>query len=80
MRTTVTLDDDVTALLKRRQKEKGQGFKEALNGVLREALAAPRPARPARVRIRTLALGRLLVPNLDDVSEILEIAEGPGHR
>jgi len=80
MRTTVTIDDDVAALLERRQRETGRGFKDTLNEALREALAGPKRTRPARVRTRTLSLGRLLVPSIDDVSEALEVAEGPQHR
>ncbi len=80
MRTTVTLDDDVAALLEKRQRETGKSFKDAINEALREALAGPKRARPGRVRTRTLSLGRLLVPSIDDVSDALETAEGPGHR
>ena len=38
MRTTVTLDPDTAALLQRVMKERGIGFKQALNDVLRRAL------------------------------------------
>ena len=38
MRTTITLDPDVDALLRKRMAERGIGFKEAVNTVLREAL------------------------------------------
>lgn len=38
MRTTVTLEPDTAALLRRVMEERGIGFKQALNDVLREAL------------------------------------------
>jgi hypothetical protein len=46
MRTTLTLDDDVAGLLKRRSQELGVPFKEAVNRTLRAGLGeAARPAR-----------------------------------
>lgn len=49
MRTTVTLDDDVAAKLKRDARERGVSFKEALNANVRRGLASeaaePRPYR-----------------------------------
>jgi len=39
MRTTVTLDPDVEALLRNRMRERGVSFKEALNQAIRAGLA-----------------------------------------
>lgn len=41
MRTTVTLDDDTAALLRRHMDERGIGFKEALNNAIREGTRSP---------------------------------------
>lgn len=41
MRTTVTLDPDVEALVKRRMHERGLSFKEAVNSAIRAGLAGP---------------------------------------
>ena len=53
MRTTLTLDDDLAGLLKRRAQELGVPFKEALNRTLRaglgEAAKAPRTRVPKTV-------------------------------
>jgi len=38
MRTTITLDSDVEALLNKLMTERGLTFKEAVNGLLRAAL------------------------------------------
>jgi hypothetical protein len=38
MRTTVTLDPDVQALLKKAKRERGVSFREALNDVVRNGL------------------------------------------
>lgn len=43
MRTTVTLDPDTMALIKRRMNERGQSFKEAVNDAIRAGAAGPRP-------------------------------------
>lgn len=56
MRTTVTLDADTEALLRRRMKERGESFKEALNGALRDSLGRREAARPFRTT--TASLGR----------------------
>jgi hypothetical protein len=49
MRTTLTLDDDLAALLKRRAQELGIPFKEAVNRTIRAGLgeAAAARTRPA---------------------------------
>ena len=61
MRTTVTLDADTAALLRRHMQERGVSFKQALNDAVREGLA-PRPRRRVRFRTPTAALG---VPAVD---------------
>lgn len=62
MRTTVTLDPDVQALLKRAMREQDRSFKEALNDAVRAGLRKPAvAARPARFVQRSFELGRPLV-------------------
>jgi hypothetical protein len=56
MRTTVTLDTDVEALLKRRMGERGIPFKQALNDALREALTASPGQRNFRTPTARLGL------------------------
>lgn len=57
MRTTVTLDEDVAAALQRLTRERGAGFKQVLNDVLRRGLADERVAPTAyRVPARDLGL------------------------
>jgi hypothetical protein len=49
MRTTLTLDDDLAGLLKRRAQDLGTSFKEAVNQAIRTGLreATPDPRQPA---------------------------------
>lgn len=57
MRTTVTLDPDLDARLRRIARERGISFREALNASLRAGLGAPvHPPRPYRLRPRSLGL------------------------
>jgi len=81
MRTTLSLDDDVAAALTRVQMAQKKSFKELVNQALRVGLKQMRSA-PARKRYRTPTadLGRSLVGNLDDVAEVLAIAEGDSYR
>lgn len=56
MRTTVTLDPDVEALLRKLMREKGLSFKQALNRAVREGVGnrpVPR-ARPYRLPTRRM--------------------------
>lgn len=78
MRTTLTLDDDVAALLEQVRKARQLGLKEVVNEALRHGLTEMMaPARPRKVyQTRSVSLGRCLLGNLDDVSEALTIAEG----
>ncbi len=68
MRTTVTLDPDVEALLKRAMRDRGLSFKEALNQAVR-AGAAPRRSR-RRTSLPTYDMGEPLV----DVTKALRLA------
>lgn len=55
MRTTVTLDDDVAAKLKRLAREREASFKEVLNSSLRRGLGSEEPTgQPYRVPTRRL--------------------------
>lgn len=82
MRTTLTLDDDVVALLKREQTRTRKPFKQLVNEALRASLTRPAPPkrRAAPYRIRPVSLGRCLVGSLDNVAEVLAIAEGEAYR
>lgn len=81
MRTTLTLDEDVAALLKRiTAKEKGS-FKEVVNQALRRGLTAI-TAEPPRTPFHTAGfdLGPSLVGSLDNVEEVLARVEGEHHK
>jgi hypothetical protein len=49
MRTTVTLDDDVAALLESERARTGESFRAVLNRLLRRSARVPLSAAPARL-------------------------------
>jgi hypothetical protein len=81
MRTTLTLEDDITVLLERRRVEQKVSFKEAVNQALRRGLAQD-DQEPTGVAYSTpvVSLGKAHLPNLDRVSEVLALVEGEGLR
>ena len=78
MRTTLTLDKDVAVQLERIQRDRQTTFKEDVNEAIRHGLRhiTRAPRRRPRYRTRTVSLGRCLIGSLDDVAEVLAIAEG----
>ena len=56
MRTTITLEADVEALVRRTMAEKGLSFKDAVNSALRSAFSQPRPNTDKFVQ-KTYSLG-----------------------
>ena len=78
MRTTLSLDDDVAALLEKVRKAKGLSFKQVVNEALRTGLrhlTTPR-SRRGRFHTRRVNLGRCLIGSVDDVSEAMAAGEG----
>ena len=78
MRTTLTLDDDISALIERLRKDKKVNFKNLVNEALRRGLQEMiRPSRRDKpYQTKSVSLGRCLVGSLDDISEALAVAEG----
>ncbi len=82
MRTTLTLDKDVAALLERLRKARGASLKALVNEALREGLrqlASP-PRKRAPFRTESVDLGRCRLGNVDNVAEVLAVAEGESFR
>jgi hypothetical protein len=57
MRTTITLEPDVQALVRSAMKERGISFKEALNSAVRAGLTQTKQKKRRFVQ-RTFSLGR----------------------
>ena len=82
MRTTLTLDDDVAAMIERLRKTRRQSLKAVVNEALRQGLrqATTDQRRPPAFRTRSVDLGRCLLGTVDDVAEVLAVAEGESFR
>jgi|APDOM4702015248_1054824.scaffolds.fasta_scaffold186392_2 hypothetical protein len=83
MRTTLSLDSDVAALLKRAQKVRKASLKTVVNDAMRQGLKdllGP-PMRPKKpFRTKGISLGRCLLGGLDNVAEVLATAEATAYR
>lgn len=70
MRTTITLDPDVEALLKKAMRERGITFKDAVNQAVRDGLAKPAEHVPP-FKQRAFHMGKPLV----DLTKALALAD-----
>jgi hypothetical protein len=77
VRTTLTIDDDVAALLKKEIRKSGEPFKHAVNRFLRLGLTAPHQSPRKRFKVKPW---NLQLPPFEKVEELLEYLEGPYHR
>jgi hypothetical protein len=62
MRTTLTLDPDVEAMVRAAMRDRGVSFKEAVNEAIRAGLGPKRPQRRRRVSTPTFKMGRPAIP------------------
>ena len=82
MRTTITLEDDVAASLKRLGRGRGLKFKDLVNLALREGLKhLAKPSRTRkRFRTRSVDLGSCRTANIDNIAEVIAVAEGESFK
>jgi hypothetical protein len=79
MRTTLTLDDDVHRELETACRRDKRTFRAVVNEALRAGLLAleQKPGRPVEAyRTEPVSLGRPRLPDLDNIAEVLALAEG----
>lgn len=79
MRTTVTFDDDVAALLNKEMRKSGEPFKQVVNRAVRLGLTAPKQARKP-FKVTPWNLQPPPGQSFDKVEELIEFLEGPYHR
>ena len=81
IRTTVTLDDDVLARVKRESHSRGVSFRETLNDLLRVALLhLEQKPRRRTLKIEPTHMGYWAGLNYDSAEALLEYGEGEEHR
>ena len=78
MRTTLTIDDDVAAMLEQQRKTRRTSLKDLVNEALRRGLEDLDSRRRQRdhFETRSVDLGRLKIASIDNVAEVLAIADG----
>jgi hypothetical protein len=82
MRTTLTIDDDVAAVLERLRKVRDASLKDLVNEALRRGLRDMNQRPKVRKPFHTQAvdLGRVKVGSLDNVGEVLAVIEGEAFK
>jgi len=82
-RHTLTLEQDVEALLEDEQRKTGKAFKAVVNDLLREVrqrrLGDRKRKRPSRYQVKPLSVGRVR-HEVVSVTEALEQGEGDDFR
>jgi hypothetical protein len=73
VRTTITLDPDVEALVRRAMRERGASFKQVVNETLRSGFGPQEGANDAPFRTPTFRMG--FDPSLDLVKALRMAAE-----
>jgi hypothetical protein len=81
MRTTLTLDPDVSSQVRKGAAKLGKSLKDTINSALRIGLAEIlRPARAKPYRTNPRPLGLKAGYSYDNIEELLAVAEGEDHR
>jgi hypothetical protein len=65
MRTTLTIDDDLAAILKKKAGQRGVAFKQLVNSLLRAGLGASEGALPSRKVVKVVGRPLGLKPGYD---------------
>lgn len=78
----MTLDDDVAAALGRARRACDASLKDVVNDALRRGLSdlTIRPKQREPFQTQTIALGRLRLASIDNISESLAVAEGEAFK
>ena len=80
-RTTITLEDDVASMLAALQQSQKTSFKKLANEALRRGLQQMNPHSEPRKPYRTPSTrGRPRIANIDNIGEVLALAEGEDYR
>ncbi len=82
MRTTLTLDDDVASALERLRRARDASLKDIVNEALRRGLSdlTTRPKKREPFQTQNVALGRLRLASIDNISESLAVAESEAFK
>ncbi len=79
MRTTLTLDDDLAGILRRRSRDLGKSFKELINITLRKGLSADLEGTKHTVTVRPHDFGASPGVDLDRLNQLADELEAEGY-
>lgn len=71
MRTTLTLDDDVAAAVRKLRQQQGLGISEAVNRLVRAGLSKPQKAHVYHHRTTDVGI-KVDVSNIGEVLDLLD--------
>ncbi len=77
---TITIDDDIAVKLHTIQREHRQSFKTVVNSVLRKGLMEKEQKTETTFSTPSLNLGTCRYPDIDNIADLLEAAEGRQHK
>jgi Arc/MetJ family transcription regulator len=81
MRTTIVIDDDIIISVKRIAASRGESKKKVINDLLRKGLERRKDDKgTALYETAGADLGACRYPHMDDISEVLAVAEGEEHK
>lgn len=78
MRTTLTIDDDLAGILRRRSVELGKSFKTVVNDALRKGLAEKLEKTPRNVMVRPHDFGPAPGVDFDRLNQLADELEVEG--
>lgn len=80
MRTTLTIDDDLAGVLRRRSRELGKPFKELVNAALRKGLAEEGETKRHTVVVRPHDFGGSPGLDMDRLNQLVDELEVEDYR
>ncbi len=80
MRTTLTIEDDVARGIERLRRQRDASLKDIVNQALRAGLSALAQPQPGGEQYETpTVVGRPRLPGIDNVADVIALAEGETH-
>ena len=81
MRTTLSIDDDIAALIEQEVRRSGDSFKGTVNRLLKMGLIASRkPSKREPFVVTPLPMTLPEGLSYDKIEALIEALDGPGHK
>jgi len=80
VRTTLTIDDDAAALIRKELRRTGESLKQVVNRAIKAGLTAPKQPARKPFKVKPWNLQPPAGQSFDNVEELIEFLEGPFHR